>query len=416
MPRRTCSAQGCPRSPTDGQGKSGHGGDGGALSLLQVLALPECCIGISPKQAHLLHHRHPWSSQRRGQPSVSKPRHLTRLLAARSVPVMLRVLAGPAGKRAGFPRLRLLGVALLSLLLGLPGLALGAELHLREALLEAQRDRVTATITAVVDHLGDRAHPLSEDCDLHVPLRSREIRVAFIGEVKNACSERPPGTTGAYWSDRLYEETHGLAVSVTGVFRIWLEHPPSGDVVQTEAVRVPWYGNSNPDHQVELHPLIRVGSLDFTGHIKRIQEGSEQYRGYGPQELQAVLSKKLTIQRIMVQGEPYVRLQGTKTGYNHWNLRGRVVEPPEALADGTRVHLDVLDGNQVIPGAVRLPAVAVAGTAANTKMQSLVPGNIVQLQALGRIHVSTILDQLSLTAKQIPLPVEFVLLDLELEQ
>jgi len=25
------------------------------------------------------------------------------------------------------------------------------------------------TITAVVDHLGDRAHPLSKDCDLHVP-------------------------------------------------------------------------------------------------------------------------------------------------------------------------------------------------------------------------------------------------------
>lgn len=298
----------------------------------------------------------------------------------------------------------------------LVSLAQGAELRLRQSLLEAQRDRVTATITAVVDHIGDQAHPLSEDCDLHVPLRSREIRMAFIAELKNACPEKPPGTTPAYWSDRIYDETHGLAVPVTGVFRIWLEHPPPGDAVQSEAERVPWYSNSNPDHQVELHPLIRVGSLDFTGHVKRIQEGSEEYRGYGPVELQTVLNKKLTIQRMMVQGESYVRLKGTKTGYNHWNLRARVVEPPEALADGTRVRLDVLDGNQVIPGAVRLPAVAVAGTGANTKVQSLAPGNIVQFQALIRIHVPRILDQLSLTAKQIPLPVEFVLLDLELEQ
>src|SRR6266436_4963211 len=113
--------------------------------------------------------------------------------------------------------------------------ALGAELQLRETLLQAQRDRVTATITAVVDHVGTSAHPISDDCDLHVPLRSREINIPFIGEVKNACSEIPPGASQAHWSDRIYEETHGRAVTVTGAFRIWLEHPPAGTAVQTEA-------------------------------------------------------------------------------------------------------------------------------------------------------------------------------------
>ncbi len=91
-----------------------------------------------------------------------------------------------------------------------PSVALGAELHLREGLLQAQRDRVTATITATVDHLGPEAHPLdasttisSDDCDLHVPLRSRDIRVPFIGEVKNACSQKPSGAPASYWSDQL---------------------------------------------------------------------------------------------------------------------------------------------------------------------------------------------------------------------
>jgi len=269
--------------------------------------------------------------------------------------------------RAPRPRPRALPAVVLGLVLTIasaPSPLFGAELQLRESLLVAQRDRVTATVTAVVDHIGAQAHPLSEDCDLHVPLRSREIRVAFIGEVKNACSEKPPGTPLSHWSDRIYEETHGRAVTVTGVFRIWLEHPPTGTAVQTEANRVPWYANSNPDHQVELHPLLRVGSLDFMGHVKRIRAGTQIFTGNGPAQLSTVLNKTLTIQRIQIQGEPHVRIKGTKTGFNHWNLRGRVVAAPDAMVDGTRVRLDILKGNQVVPKALGLSAVAVAGTCA----------------------------------------------------
>ena len=39
-------------------------------------------------------------------------------------------------------------------------LAHGAELRLRESLLEAQRNLVTIAITATVSHIGDEAHPL----------------------------------------------------------------------------------------------------------------------------------------------------------------------------------------------------------------------------------------------------------------
>jgi hypothetical protein len=317
---------------------------------------------------------------------------------------------GSAGRSRG---LRILAVGLVLLILSIPCSLLGAELHLRESLVVAQRDRVTATVTAVVDHIGTQAHPLSEDCDLHVPLRSREIRVAFIGEVKNACSEKPPGTPLNHWSNRIYDETHGVAVTVTGVFRIWLEHPPTGTAVQTEANRVPWYKDSNPDHQVELHPLIRVGSLDFTGHVKRIRDGAQSFTGNGPDKLPTVLNKKLTIQRIQIQGEPHVRIKGTKTGFNHWNLRARVVASPEVVVDGTRLRLDVLKGSQVVPKALGLSAVAVAGTLAQTKVQPLVPGDIIEFQALVRMHLPTILDRISSTAQEIPLPVEFVFLDLE---
>ncbi len=60
---------------------------------------------------------------------------------------------------------------------------------------------------------------------------------------------------------------------VTGVFRVWLEHPPSGTASQTEAQRVPWYANSNPDHQVELHPLLEI--LEREGYCTRALASGE---------------------------------------------------------------------------------------------------------------------------------------------
>lgn len=147
--------------------------------------------------------------------------------------------------------------------------------------------------------------------------------------------------------------------------------------------------------------------------MKWIQEGNDRFEGYGPDRLQTVLRKRVTIERITVEGEPYIRIRGTKTGFNHWDLRGRVTHLPQPLADGAALRLDILNGDQVLPGALDLPAVAVEGTVAHTRIQGLSVGDVIRFQALVRIHVPTVLDQVGSTPREIPLPLEFVLLDLE---
>ena len=78
-----------------------------------------------------------------------------------------------------------------------------------------------------------------------------------------------------------------------------------------------------------------------------------------------------------------------------------------------RLRLDILNGNQVVPKALGLSAVAVAGTVAASKVQPLASGDIIRFQALIRMNLPAILGEVGPTAAETPLPVEFVLLDLE---
>ena len=298
-------------------------------------------------------------------------------------------------------------LAILVLLCAVPGQA--AELRLRESLLAEQRDRATITIQAVVDHLGRAAHGVAEDCDLHVPLRSRDIWVPLLGELKNACS-MPPGVSTVHWRDALFEETHGRAVDIVGVFRIWQEHPPrSGRQMEREFVD--WYGNSNPDHQVELHPILQIGDLDFRPHVRAIRLGDEEFEAKTVSRLPGLLRREIEIQRVTGGGESLIRIEGRQVGLNHWRLRGRLAADPEDLADGTRAAADILRDGQVVPGAAGIPLVSIAGTDADALLRTLRAGDAVDFLALVRLSLGTVLDQARPTARPIDLPIEFVLLD-----
>ena len=96
--------------------------------------------------------------------------------------------------------------------------------------------------------------------------------------------------------------------------------------------------NSNPDHQVELHPVLRIGNLDFLGHLKWIRDGRKAYKGFGPPKLKKLIAKELTVQRIRVQGEGYVRIRGAKQCCNRWFMRAKVAERPRAIEDGVVVR------------------------------------------------------------------------------
>ena len=292
-----------------------------------------------------------------------------------------------------------------------------AELQLRESLLVQQRDAVTISIPAEVlailaqPHRLDTSKPLSgDDCDLHMALSTDAIRVPLVGEIQNACSIAPPDASS--WKDEVATQAPGNAGTFAGAFRIWMEHPPSD--VQTEASpAAPEPGNTNPDHQVELHPLVQIGNLDLRTHIKWIgYSDDEEGFGYGPDKLATVAGWSFAIQRIQINAEPYIRLAGPKMAYNHWSLTVRASTEPTPLSDGVRVPVDVLDDSgSVVASSIDLTGIR--GTQAGDALAAEHAGNTFQILGISTFDIPKLLSAVTDQPQSIPVPISFIVIGLK---
>lgn len=286
-----------------------------------------------------------------------------------------------------------------------------AELWLRESLVREHSQEILTSIDAVPINIGERAHPIGEDCDLHVPLRSEAIKVPVLGEIKNACS-MPEGVSSTYWTEEL-QPRENTTVKAEGVFRVWLEHPPAEEGErQCECEELPEYESSNPDHMVELHPLIRLGDTSFLEHVKEIKKGIKQYKGSPGKRLVSTLErKKITIEKETEDGETYIVIRGPKTGYNHWTLEAQIKTRPKKVKDGHYFTVDVLSGTQVVKE--NLPAFTIEGTEADNEISVAKVGDKATLFGLMRLDLKTILRLVRNAEKEIKMPYEMAVLAVE---
>ncbi len=286
-----------------------------------------------------------------------------------------------------------------------------AELWLRESLVKERSQEILTSIEAVPVHIGEKAHPISQDCDLHVPIRSEDIKVPMLGEIKNACS-MPEGAKSTYWTEEL-RPLENKAVKAEGVFRVWLEHPPEDEGErQCECDELPEYDSSNPDHMVELHPLTRLDNQSFLDHVKAIKKGANQYEGSQGKRLASTLErKKITIQKETEDRKAYIVIRGPKTGYNHWTLDTTVKMKPQKVKDGHRFKVDVLSGSRVVK--VNLTAFTIEGTEADNSISQLKAGDTVTLFGLMRLDLRTILQLAKGTETEIKMPYEMAVLSVQ---
>src|ERR1700680_2762888 len=96
-------------------------------------------------------------------------------------------------------------------------------LVLKNAFIEANKNRATMGITLEVDHVLKKPHKIDhggDDGDIHMSGRSPDVGLPLVAEFMNAVSDAEVAVLGD-----VRKADGGNTVSVSGAWRIWFEHP-----------------------------------------------------------------------------------------------------------------------------------------------------------------------------------------------
>lgn len=213
---------------------------------------------------------------------------------------------------------------------------------------------VVVTLNNVAVEGRSKVHKLADDCEMHFGAHTSAFQGSPDGlvlEPMNVCVQPFPGKSeqdDKDWNTFGDQMVHNT-VTATGVPRIWPEHLDGG----TE---------SNPDHAVELHPLLEVTlkgtKFDFTPNVF---EG--EYEGGVGEETALAIVRRTTVAVTRNAGSVDISFRGGRIG-NFTRLEIAIERASiEGDGDGSfRMNGDVIvDDSTTVP--VRI--VTVKGTRMN---------------------------------------------------
>jgi hypothetical protein len=132
-----------------------------------------------------------------------------------------------------------------------------ADITLNKKWVQKHMNQVTTSITMDVRDVKDAPNNPFNDGDIHMGGKSPEAGLPLVAEIMNA------GLKPQKQALEFAQKHSGKSIHVTGVWRLWFEHPPSGKGSQVQKIN----GNirltkpahvtrwTNPDHFFEVHPI-----------------------------------------------------------------------------------------------------------------------------------------------------------------
>jgi len=239
--------------------------------------------------------------------------------------------------------------------------------------LQSWAHTVLVTLNSVDVQARSKVHKLEDDCEMHFGAHTGAFQGSPDGlvlEPMNVCVQPFPGKTeqkDADWN-AFGDQVVGASISATGVPRIWPEHLDGGS-------------GSNPDHAVELHPLIAVTlagkTFDFAPNVF-----AGEYQGGVGETTALAIAQRTTVSVTRNAGSVDIAFRGGRIG-NFTRLQ-LTIDRPSIEGDGAgsfRMNGDVIvDETTTVP--VRL--VTVKGTRINDVVSKMRSGtrNTLDLEAL----------------------------------
>jgi hypothetical protein len=282
--------------------------------------------------------------------------------------------------------------------------SLVAALALFASLLQAETLTLSSTFVKQVKnkatvpiHLELDAHLTSphrigrsgDDGDIHMAGRADEIQLPMVAEIMNAGLPPQAGSV-----DEMNQASSGQILPVTGVWRIWFEHPSPGDQVQGDPVDVP--ANSNPDHVFEIHPITNFGDQDIgDSSLVPIANGQQTYQAY-PASVAFGAYEKL--KATISVSDSSVSITTAKAGYNYAEFVIELAGQPQLASQSNpndngvfvlaNVY-DVSDPEQPVTADVRR-MVFVENSEPAKQLQALSQGGRMHVLGIPRVNLAEV--------------------------
>ena len=194
------------------------------------------------------------------------------------------------------------------------------------------KDKATISTTFDIDKHHKKPNAIgsgSEDGDIHIAGRDTVVRLPMVAEIINGAKE-----TSAL--DFLLHSTAGESIPLTGVWRLWFEHPGSEDQIQGDDVAVA--ENTNPDHIFEFHPVVKFGSFDVFDSFEPIKDEEAEFRGYPAERAFDNYEKR---PGTITKSRTAIMITSNKAGFNYAEFQIRLAGTPKDVGDGYMVLANI---------------------------------------------------------------------------
>jgi hypothetical protein len=248
-------------------------------------------------------------------------------------------------------------------------------IEINRSFIEAYKNRVGIHTTLTVDKAMASPLPAAIDGDLHFAGRAPEVALPIVAEIANASDEKAAIALvhGA--------ESTARPLKVSGVWRIWPEHP--GSAVEEQGKPLEALGSYRPDHVFEIHPVTAIGRVQLLGTlrpVKGFKPGGARRTFAIYEKVSCTLAVKPTTVSIV-----------TETGlYNDVEFIMQIANTPQfTVADGRFVVASArdLDGNLLVE---RLRMVFAKGTPPERAVRLLKGGDTLHVCGIPRLDLAEV--------------------------
>ena len=261
-------------------------------------------------------------------------------------------------------------------------------LVLSRKFVQDNKDKATITVQLEVDEHLTRPHKIGkggDDGDIHMAGRADEVKLPLVAEILNAGAKNQQSSLQS-----VNQSSPDKKIAVTGVFRLWFEHPSPGQMVQGNSVPKP--ANSNPDHVFEIHPITQFGNDSDLLSFAPI-ENDKKTQKYQPYPAETAFPKYEALKSTLKNNGTAISITSTKAGYNYTEFIMELAAKPTQVSDGSLVLATVFDVSDeeepVVEGLRRM--VFVKGTGPANAVAKLGKGDRLHVLGIPRVNLSEVL-------------------------